>query len=260
MKELADPDVIPVWQPQGYSTYQITKDIAAKTGKKATHTGVLDPMAEGVIIVLTGDRRLEKNAFSNGTKKYEFDLVFGLSTDSFDGMGLVTQIDLSNRPFKQCIEKVLPFLVGDYSQTVPLFSAQKVNGKKLFMYPRLGLTSPELPIKKGTIFNLQLMDYSQIYLASLITEIAEKIKNIRLGEFRQEQILKGWDTLLESTDTQEMVVRATFTVETSRGLYIRSLSQDICYKLGVLGFVTRLVRTQNGIYTKNECCTVGEVC
>lgn len=260
MKELTDPDVIPVWQPQGYSTYQITKDIAAKTGKKATHTGVLDPMAEGVIIVLTSDRRLEKNTFSNGTKKYEFDLVFGLSTDSFDGMGLVTQIDLSNKPFKKCIEKVLPLMVGDYSQTVPLFSAQKVNGKKLFMYPRLGLPSPELPVKKGTIFNLELTDYSQIQLAPLIKEITEKIKNIRLGEFRQGQISQGWKSLSELVDINEMVVRATFTVETSRGLYIRSLSQDICYKLGVLGFVTRLVRTQNGIYTKNECCTVGEVC
>jgi len=253
-------DIIPVWQPQGYSTYQITKDIASKTGKKTTHTGVLDPMAEGVIIVLAGERRFEKSAFSDGTKKYEFDVTFGLATDSFDGMGLVTQIDISNQPTKNSIESVLSGFVGEYTQTVPLYSAQKVAGKKLFMYPRLGLPSPELPQKKGVIYRIELTNFYEVALDKLIDDMIGKIRNIRIGEFRQEEIFKGWSDLLSNNDMNNYVWQATISVETSRGLYIRSLSQDICYKLGVSGFVTRLVRTQNGKFTKNDCCTLDQVC
>jgi tRNA pseudouridine55 synthase len=260
IKEPLDFEIIPVWQPQGYSTYQITKDIAAKLGKKTTHTGVLDPMAEGVIIVLAGDRRFEKSTFSDGTKKYEFDLTFGISTDSYDGMGLVTQIDLSNQPSQKAINDNLSSFIGEYSQTVPLYSAQKVEGKKLFMYPRLGLPAPKLPKKQGTIYDIKLLEYREVSLDILIEDIITKIKNIRLGEFRKEEIYKGWNELLNNSDLRNNIFQATVSVETSRGLYIRSLSQDICYKLGVFGFVTKLIRTQNGVYTKNDCCTVDEVC
>lgn len=266
MEKSLKNEVIPIWQPQGYSTYQITKDVAAKLGVKATHTGVLDPMAEGVIIVLVGDTRFEKNKYSNGHKVYEFSITFGISTDSYDGMGLITSVtnalnaDLLQVPDEKAVSKILPPFIGKYIQTVPLYSAQKVNGKKLFMYPRLGEPSPALPTKQGEIFDLQLVAYKSVQMLPLVAEILEKIKNIRLGEFRQEEIISNWQKFQKELLLKTTAITATFCVTMSRGMYVRSLSQDICAKLGTLGFVSSLIRLQNGIYTKSECCTLEEVC
>lgn len=64
---------------------------------------------------------------------------------------------------------------------------------------------------------------------------------------------------MQKTPDRQIQV-ATIQVEMSRGLYVRSLSQDIANKIGTLGFVTRLVRTQNGEYTKEKCYSPEEVC
>lgn len=252
--------IIPIWQPQGYSTYFITKKVAEKLGQKTTHTGVLDPMAEGVIIVLAGETRLEKNKYTNCVKTYEFDISFGIKTDSYDGMGLTTHpIEFPTFTSNE-ISNVLPKFVGKYSQTVPLYSARKVNGKKLFMYPKLGLDLPELPEKHGEIFSLELISIKTENTGELISNIISKIKNIKLGEFRQEEIISGWNKMLSELNSTATTQTATFKVEMTRGLYVRSLSQDICDKLGTIGMVSKLIRTKNGDYEKKDCCTLEEVC
>ena len=152
--------IIPVWQPIGFSTYRLTNALACYYGEKATHTGVLDPLAQGVIVVLTGEERFKKLDYSDCVKGYEFDITFGISTDSYDAMGLITKSNFKvedTKLNKNIITTTLnTFISENYIQTVPLYCGKKVKGKKLFMYPKNNLPNPDLPLKKGTIYKLEL--------------------------------------------------------------------------------------------------------
>lgn len=243
-------DIIPIWQTQGYSTNHLAKSIGSLYGVKATHTGTLDPMAEGVVIVLTGDTRLKRQELSSSVKGYEFEILFGVSTDSFDGMGIITGKDFSKDIKKDDLAAVCNSMLGEYKQTVPIFSAQLYKGKKLFEWGHLKENIP-LPIKEGTIHRLDLLSLNRVPLDEGIGNILAKLHNIR-GNFRQGGIIKQW----EGEKDIFSVYKAKFYAEVSRGLYIRSLSQDICTKLNTLGFVYSLCRVKNGIYDKSSCVSL----
>ena len=97
--------ILPIWQPVGYSTHKIAKAVSNKYGVKTSHTGTLDPLAQGVIIVLLDDERLKKYEYAHWPKTYEFEIVFGISTDTYDGMGIVT-----NKSFDFKIQSYNEFL------------------------------------------------------------------------------------------------------------------------------------------------------
>lgn len=237
--------IIPVWQPQGYSTNHLAKKIGELYGVKSTHTGTLDPMAEGIIIVLLDEDRLKRNELSSSIKGYEFEICFGIRTDSFDGMGIIKEENVTS---VNNIEDILSSFIGDYEQTVPIFSAQLYKGKKLFEYGHLNKEVP-LPKKNGKIYKLEMLSSKYINVEDIRTNILTKLNNIT-GDFRQEKIIKQWEEYKFKVDK---LLVCKFYAEVSRGLYIRSLSQDICDKLNTNGFVYSLVRTRNGNYTYKKC-------
>ncbi len=255
--------VIPLWQDVGQSTTQITKNIAKLSGQKATHTGILDPMAEGVIIVLTGQQRFNKIDFAGWRKTYEFEIVLGIKTDSFDGLGYITELNLQklkNLPRVESIKSIIQKFVGDYEQEIPVYSGKTVSGKKLFMYPKLGIPIDKLPRKKGVIYKIELLKLRNILLKEIAADVIARIRNIKIGEFRQDKVISDWEALytnMNEENTKEYnnlnMPALTIKVEISRGMYIRALSQDICEQLKIPGFVYKLVRTQNGEFSKENC-------
>jgi tRNA pseudouridine(55) synthase len=245
--------IIPIWQPVGYSTYQITSRVAEKFNEKAAHTGVLDPLAEGVIIVLLGDERFNKIKYAGWKKTYEFEITLGIRTDSFDGMGIISEYNHIKFFDDKTIEAVLKGMTGEYEQKVPLYSAVKVDGKKLFLYPKQGKIPPYIPSKKGEIYDIKLLNSTKIKLKEIIEENTKKLKKITGGEFRQKEIMADWNRFKKDHSPNQDLQKIRIKVEISRGMYVRSLSQDICKKLDTIGFVSELIRTKNGKYNKKDC-------
>src|SRR3989338_9649097 len=122
------PRILSIWQPIGYSTHIIASKAAEKSSCPTSHTGTVDPMAEGVIIVLLGEERHKKYEYAEWPKEYVFEITFGLCTDSYDGLGLVTSF---HEGFidEGSVEKALENFKGGYVQDVPPFSSVKVGGK-----------------------------------------------------------------------------------------------------------------------------------
>ncbi len=81
--------IFSLWKPIGRSTHLFVKSYGDRIGERITHTGSLDPMAEGVVVVLTGEDRFLKEKYSNSDKEYEFEILIGVSTDSHDLLGLI---------------------------------------------------------------------------------------------------------------------------------------------------------------------------
>ena len=266
------PSVLPVYQPIGFSTHQISKKISDLYHVKTSHTGTLDPLAEGVIIVLTGEERLKKIEYAGWKKTYEFEIAFGITTDSFDGMGLITdnRLNHGNKATfdMEQLSKVISKFKGHYEQEVPIYSAIKHQGKKLFHHAKAGNHIEQLPIKKGEIYEIELLGLYEKDLRESVREVLTKLENI-VGDFRQDEIIMKWKEYLKeldkydehkkSTDHLPDIRIAKIRVKISRGMYVRSLSQDIAKQVGTNGFTFSILRTQNGIYTTADCHTLEDL-
>lgn len=210
--------------------------------QKMAYAGRLDPMAEGELLVLTGETCKQRDTYQLLDKVYEFDVLFGLRTDSQDVLGLAEydetfiaqQIDTVD------LASVVQSFVGEYEQRLPAYSAYRVNGKPLYWWANSGKELPVAwPSRKVTIYTCELRGVTLRTAADIIEPQLAVIANIR-GEFRQEEIIAKWKELLPKMDRPLQL--ATIVAKVSSGTYIRQLACDIADKLGTKAIATRINR------------------
>lgn len=115
--------------------------------KKVGHSGTLDPLATGVLVVAVGKATKLINYLENQDKTYVAEALFGIQTDSYDILGNVLNKDDLSNPTDSEIDTQLEILKGSETQIPPIYSAIKVNGKKLYDYAKNGETVEILPRK-----------------------------------------------------------------------------------------------------------------
>lgn len=255
--------IIPVWKKVGQSTHLLAKEIGEKTASttgnisnsKATHTGTLDPMAEGVIIVLTAEDRYRKAEFSDNKKVYEFEVLFGISTDSHDLLGMTEQIEIeqiSKIDLVKKLGKILDNATGLQKQKQPKFSAQRVGGKSGFDLAKSGQNFYQQN-NQIHIYSITIMTVSEINTADLQKKIVEKI-NLVTGDFRQNEIKNQWHTTLEKLQragVQNLPI-IKIKIIASKRTYVRALVRDISEKINIPATTFSIIRTKNGIYSKKD--------
>ena len=208
-----------IYKEQGYTSMDVCAKLRGILGmKKIGHAGTLDPMAEGVLPVALGRATRDVDLVGDGTKTYQAGMLLGTVTDTQDITGSVLS---SREPDREQLtddrirEAVLSF-AGPYEQLTPMYSARKVNGKKLYEYARAG---QEVEIKPRKI----------------------NIKHISVNNI--------------DLENKEI----SFTVECSKGTYIRSLCADIGEKLGCGACMSGLVRTKTGVFTLDDTVDIEAV-
>lgn len=173
--------------------------------KKIGHGGTLDPDVEGVLPICVGRATKVIEYMVDSGKTYEGEITLGYSTTTEDASGELVNQQLLDVPFSQEeIETAMATFIGEQLQMPPMYSAVKVNGRKLYEYARNNETV-ERPIRKINIFSFQLVD-----------------------------------TPIFSDATQ----RFKFRVVCSKGTYIRTLAVDLGKKLGVSSHMSYLKRTE----------------
>lgn len=156
--------------------------------KRVGHTGTLDPMAEGVLVVCIGNTTKLCELLTSEYKEYIATIKLGMQTDTMDITGaIIEKKDFSIT--KEQIEKVLSSFLGNSIQEVPIYSAVKVNGKKLYEYARLGKEVP-LPKREIHIKDISLLSFLEdeitfktivskgTYIRSLIRDICLKLNTV----------------------------------------------------------------------------------
>ena len=188
-----------------YTSHDVVAVVKKITGEKVGHTGTLDPNATGVLPLLIGKATQISKYLINHDKKYIATLKLGIKTDTADGEGNVIEeqdINLINIS-KEKIEKILKKIIGKQEQIPPMYSAIKVNGKKLYDYARNGQTV-EIKPRNIEIYSTKLIDYNQneiefeiecskgTYIRTVCEKIAEELntigymkelKRVQVGEF-----------------------------------------------------------------------------
>ena len=181
--------IIIINKPTGYTSRDIVNIISKKLKtKKVGHTGTLDPLASGVLVITVGRYTKLGEMLTSLDKEYISEIKLGINTDTLDITGNI----LEKKDFnvtKENIEKVFKKFIGKYKMEVPKYSAIKINGKKLYEYARNN-EDIALPIKTVEVKDLELIDYQDdiikfrtkvekgTYIRSLIRDICKELNTI----------------------------------------------------------------------------------
>lgn len=204
--------IINVYKEKGYTSHDV---VAKMRGilkiKKIGHTGTLDPDAEGVLPVCIGKATKLVDMITDKDKTYEAVLKLGITTDTQDMTGKV----LSTREVKvnkQEIEAAIKSYIGEYEQLPPMYSAIKVNGKKLYELARQG-KEIERKRRPVIIYDIRILDFNEkdneirvsvdcgkgTYIRTLLYDIGEtlgcggtmkSLLRVAVGSFQLSQALK----------------------------------------------------------------------
>ncbi len=211
--------IILVNKPIGYTSHDVINVLRGilKT-KKLGHTGTLDPDATGVLVVGVNKGTKIMKFLNNDEKIYQATVCVGKATDTLDKSGeviaekKVTKLDN--------VDKIIASFKGDYTQTPPMYSAVKYQGKRLYEYARKGITIDDIPSRTIKIYDLK-----------------------RTSDIYYENNLAYFDYLIHS----------------SKGLYVRTLSYDIGKSLGYPAHNAELHRLQAGKFNVKDSYTLKEI-
>ncbi len=242
--------ILPVWKRWGETPLEALERLRTHLGLDIhipmTYAGRLDPAAEGVLVVLSNTAVHKKEEYLALPKTYTAQIVFGLSTDTGDMLGVYTGARAVEVTAEK-IQQTLTTYVGTYTQAYPLFSSKPVGGKPLFTYGHSGEVV-EVPTHEVYVQEISLVSLDTLS-GKDIQEKTDKLCRLVTGDFRQSQILSSLS--LVDRDRQYQVATVSMTV--GSGFYVRVFADELGHKLGTKGVLYGLIRDSVGGYTQTTC-------
>ena len=206
--------IILINKDKGITSRDVVNIICKKYNtRRVGHTGTLDPLATGLMVICLNSGCKLVELLSNHDKEYIAKVKLGIRTDTYDITGKVLEQNNNYIIEQQELEEVLNSFVGTYLQEVPIYSSIKVHGKKLYEYARSG-EEVSLPKREVTINEIQLIKLEQdfftfkvnvskgTYIRSLINDISKKM-NILMTMEELERTKVGKFDLVNSQRTTE---------------------------------------------------------
>jgi len=217
--------------------------------KKVSFAGRLDPMAHGTMALLVNEECKLHDSYISRDKTYEFEILFGFKTDTFDVLGKLLEF---NNPsdFNSSIETInLDNYTKQFNQEYPPYSSIVVNKKPLWKWSKLGLIDTiNIPSKLVEIYefdeiendsNIDSYEVLQINILNMINSLSETNK----PKFRVDTIIKLWNTFFKTNDLITKPIIKKYRAKVSSGTYIRSISNQIGNELGCGAIALNIRRT-----------------
>ncbi len=171
-------------KPKGITSFDVIRRLRHITGeRKIGHTGTLDPMASGVMVMLFGSATKRAGEFSKLDKTYNAEITLGSTSSTGDAEGELTAVS-NQQPSKGEVEAALTKFEGKITQTPPVYSAIKIDGQEAYKRARRGETV-EIPSRQVTVHSIKLISYeypiikieadvsSGTYIRTLAADIGE---------------------------------------------------------------------------------------
>ena len=211
--------VLIIDKPKGITSRDVVNKVVKEFNtKKVGHTGTLDPIATGVLVVCVGSATKLVERLTSRDKEYVASVCLGVLTDTLDITGNVLKNEYVTKT-KEEIVSALNSFKGKYEQEVPIYSAVKVNGKKLYEYARN---------KEDVILPKREVEIKEIELVGDI-------------EYKDNKTLFNFKCVV------------------SKGTYIRSLINDIALRLNTVGTMTDLRRTRQGNFKIEDAVNIDSI-
>ncbi len=220
--------------------YLLAQRLGVKPKKfKVGHAGTLDPLATGLLLLCIGDYTKKIEELQGMAKAYTGVLTFGATTPSFDLEKAPDSFFPTDQLSDGAIQAALPQFVGDIMQVPPVFSAVKVDGKRLYKNARTGETV-EMPFRPVRV--------EQFEVGPLRPVAKEDTLPARVASKKGAQIMLHPD--------YADGLQADFKVVCGKGTYIRSLAHDLGQALGCGAYLSSLRRTETGGFGVGEAWDV----
>lgn len=217
--------------------------------QKISYSGRLDPMAQGVLLLLIGDENKKITEYMRLNKEYRAQILIGFETDAYDILGMPKLNSMINFN-KSELKKTIKSFQGTYNQTLPPYSSYKVKGRPLFHRARTNTLPKQLPKKVVTIKYIKINSVHTITGNRLLKQITNKISSLE-GDFRQREILDEWSKL--SFNKKDKFTVLDITLSVSSGTYLRSIANELGKKLNTGAILLNLTRTKVGRYGIKDC-------
>ncbi len=214
--------ILPLNKPAGWTSHDcVMKTRKLFKTKKAGHTGTLDPDVTGVLPICIGKATKVVEYLTGAAKTYEGEVTLGTATETEDASGAIIEHQKITQPIgRQEILQAMEQLTGEIHQVPPMYSAVKVNGKRLYEYAREGI-EVERPSRLISVYQFELLDEREQFTGESVS-------------FR-------------------------FRVKASKGTYVRTLAVDLGRELGYPAHMSDLIRTASGPFDITECLTFEQI-
>ena len=214
--------ILPIYKERGITSHDVVfRARRILQMKKIGHSGTLDPEVDGVLLLLLGGATKVSDYAMDLGKSYRAEVCLGVKTTTEDLTGEVVEeckvADISVDKIKE----ILKSMIGEIEQKPPIYSAIKVNGRKLYEYARRGQFDVEIPTRKVNIYNISFIENSEYYKD---------------------------DKFYFSID-----------IDCGKGTYVRTIATSIGEKLNLPSTMSKLTRTRSGEITLDNCLTLSEI-
>jgi tRNA pseudouridine55 synthase len=212
-------------KPEGFTSHDVVAKVRGILGmKRVGHTGTLDPFATGVLVIMIGRATRLAQFLDKDKKSYQALMRLGFSTDTGDKTGMRKEEGKKEigKISEDNLKDVFRSFIGESNQTPPMFSAKKIEGKKLYDLARQGI------------------------------EVERKPVRIRISKL--EPIAQADGKII--SPNEDGTADVSFNVTCTAGTYIRVLAEDIAKDLGTEGHLVELRRTSAGAFGLDQAITL----
>ena len=214
--------ILPIYKERGITSHDVVfRARRILQMKKIGHSGTLDPEVDGVLLLLLGGATKVSDYAMDLGKSYRAEVCLGIKTTTEDLTGEVVEECKVTDISVDKIKEILKSMIGEIEQKPPIYSAIKVNGRKLYEYARRGQFNVEIPTRKVNIYNISFIENSEYYKD---------------------------DKFYFSID-----------INCGKGTYVRTIATSIGEKLNLPSTMSKLTRTRSGEITLDNCLTLSEV-
>ena len=192
--------------------------------KKVCYCGRLDPMARGQVLLLVGDECKNMEKHLGYIKEYEFEIIFGLSTDTDDPMGILSLAYYKEDEINEYCEKIKEYIkINKFSQNFHDYSSKRIMGKPMWEYTKQKQQIIK-PSHEVEIFEIEYKTIKKYNFNEWKKNIIETINKIdKKNNFRQEEIIKNYNDINASYILYSLPIK----IKVSSGFYVRQLVADI---------------------------------
>ena len=214
--------ILPIYKERGMTSHDVVfRARRILQMKKIGHSGTLDPEVDGVLLLLLGGATKVSDYAMDLGKSYRAEVCIGLKTTTEDLTGeVVEECKVANISVDK-IKEILKSMIGEIEQKPPIYSAIKVNGRKLYEYARSGQFDIEIPTRKVNIYNISFIENSEYYKD---------------------------DKFYFSID-----------IDCGKGTYVRTIATSIGEKLRLPSTMSKLTRIRSGEIILEKCLKLSEV-
>lgn len=215
--------ILPLWKEKGMTSFDcVFKVRRLLQTKKVGHSGTLDPEVDGVLPICVGKATKVVEYLLESNKVYQGEICLGIATETEDAHGEIVKQEEIISPFTiEEIDAMMETFKGEIIQIPPMYSAVKVNGKRLYEYARKGET------------------------------VERPERRVKIYEFKR----TSTPVYDEASKTQKW----KFEVSCSKGTYVRTLAVDLGEKLGVPAHMSQLTRIKSGPFVSEQCVSLSQL-